>query len=68
MKWAYTRIRSAGCSKWRLGNSWVTRFDDSVYCDVGVLGEHFGTFDASPQEARRMVEQELVRRKGGDGG
>jgi len=60
MKWKYTRIKSARCSKWVSGNSWVTKFDDEKYCYCGHLGFPVKTsFIESPKQARKAIENAL---------
>lgn len=62
MKWTYTRIKSANCSKWTSGNNWVTKFDGSVVCVIGINGKRYGNFYFSdPKDARDEVEIILSR-------
>lgn len=61
MKWKYTRIKSAKCSKWVCGYNWVTKYDDEKFCHVGINGKpNCEWMIESPIEARKSVESFLA--------
>jgi|DEB0MinimDraft_4_1074332.scaffolds.fasta_scaffold31159_1 hypothetical protein len=60
MKWTYTRIKSAKCSKWVSGDNWVTKYDDEMFCAVGINGKrNHAWMIENPKEARKAVESVL---------
>lgn len=64
MKWKYTRIKSAKCSKWVCGDNWVTKYDEEKFCHVGINGKpNRALMIESPIEARKSVESFLANAK-----
>jgi hypothetical protein len=64
MKWKYTRVKSAKCSKWVKGDNWVTKHDGEKFCHVGINGKpNRAWMIESPSEARKCVESILGKRQ-----
>lgn len=60
MKWTYNRIKGAKCSKWVSGDNWVTKYDDEMFCIVGIKGKRNNAWMIeNPKEARKCVESFL---------
>ena len=60
MKWTYTRIKDAKCSKWVSGDNWVSKYDDEMFCAVGINGKrNHAWMIKSPKAARKAVESFL---------
>lgn len=63
MKWKYYRAGGVkeSASKWVLGNSWVTKFDDKPHCVIGINGARAtgAPVFTKPRHARAWVESQL---------
>ena len=54
-KWKYHRGK--GWSKWIMGSSWVTKYDEDEFCHYGINGVYRpGCRIKKPAEARAEVE------------
>ena len=55
--WTYFRDSKWKVSKWVIGSSWVTKWDNRDYYVIGIKGQRVGDFYGTTHEAKKYVER-----------